>query len=283
MRQFHWSWYLLESGCMQQSAAGSKFKPGLTKMQLFSPHMSPSIHWSSLSQSPSFSMHFALSVQHDQVSASLPPFQLDLHVLFRKLTQQSAWSANSVLLCIALQLFSPHRRGNSHSSLLSQSPSPTVHGFSMLQHVHPGLPVDGPVDQATSSLHPLQSQSCAQSSFFSVDDEMKWFSITIGKYFIFLTTYDNLPLCKVPQPLAKQRSFVNSNGMSVAVVGKRTGLIFSSLKSKEKSNFRIAKSFDIVELLNCVFLIISTTFLTYLKSVSTFYISNEAFSPRKIK
>ena len=83
--------------------------------------------------------------------------------------QQSASAAKfaGTAGCILLQLFSPHRRSPSHSSLLSQSPSPSVHGFSMLQHVHPGLPVDGPVDHATSSLHPLQSQSCAQLSFLS--------------------------------------------------------------------------------------------------------------------
>ena len=69
----------------------------------------------------------------------------------------------------SLQLFSPHRRGNSHSSSLSQSPSFTLHGFSMLQHVHPGLPVDGPVDHASSRVDPLQSHPCV----LTVDDEIK--------------------------------------------------------------------------------------------------------------
>ena len=153
---------------MQQSAAGSKVKSGLTEMQLFSPHIYSSLHWSSLSQSPSNSSQGSLSVQHDQVSASLVPLQL--HVSFS--TQQSASAAKFAGFagCISLQLFSPHRRSFSHSSLLSQSPSFTLHGFSILQHVHPGLPVDGPVDHATSSSHPLQSQSCAQLSFLSVDD-----------------------------------------------------------------------------------------------------------------
>ena len=59
-------------------------------------------------------------------------------------------------------------------------------------------------------------------------------------YSKFLTPYEDLLLCKVPQPLAKQLSFVKSKPMSV--VGKQAGLILSSLKSKEKSNFRSAKS-----------------------------------------
>ena len=150
---------------MQQSAAGSKFKSGLmtelAEMQLSSPHMNPSLHWSSLSQSPSNSSQGSLSVQHDQVSASLVPLQL--HVPF--VTQQSARSAkfSAFAGCISLQLFSPHRRPLSHSSLLSQSPSFSLHLFSMLQHVHPGLPVDGPVDHAASKVDLLQSHlsSCA--------------------------------------------------------------------------------------------------------------------------
>ena len=160
---------------MQQSAAGSKFKSGLmtelAEMQLFSPHMrGPSLwsHWSSLSQSPSNALQGLLSVQHDQVSASLVPLQS--HVV--ALMQQSAIAGKFVLLWKSLQLFSPHRSSSLHSSLLSQSPSPSVHGFSTLQHVHPGASDDGPVDHATSSSHPLQLQSCAQLSFLS---EMKWF------------------------------------------------------------------------------------------------------------
>ena len=142
-------------------------------MQLFSPHMRSFKHWSSLSQSPSSSSQGSLSVQQDQVSASLVPLQL--HVSFS--TQQSASAAKFAGFagCISLQLSSPHRRESLHSSLLSQSPSPSVHGFSTLQHVHPGALDDGPVDHATSSSHPLQLQSCAQLSFLSVDDEMKWF------------------------------------------------------------------------------------------------------------
>ena len=156
---------------MQQSAAGWKFEFGLREMQLFSPHMRSFKHWSSLSQSPSSSSQGSLSVQHDQVSASLVPLQS--HVV--ALMQQSAIAGKFVLLWKSLQLFSPHRSSSLHSSLLSQSPSPSVHGFSTLQHVHPGASDDGPVDHATSSSHPLQLQSCAQLSFLSVDDEMKWF------------------------------------------------------------------------------------------------------------
>ena len=152
---------------MQQSAAGWKFEFGLREMQLFSPHMRSFKHWSSLSQSPSSLSQGSSSVQHDQVSASLVPLQL--HV-FRGM-QQSATAGKFVLLWKSLQLFSPHRSSLPlHSSLLSQSPSFFLHLFSILQHVHPGLPVDGPVDHATSSSHPLQSQSCAQLSFLSVDD-----------------------------------------------------------------------------------------------------------------
>ena len=151
---------------MQQSDAGWKFEFGLREMQLFSPHMRSFKHWSSLSQSPSSLSQGSSSVQHDQVSASLVPLQL--HV-FRGM-QQSANAGKFVLLCTSLQLFSPHRSSPLHSSLLSQSPSFFLHLFSILQHVHPGLPVDGPVDHATSSSHPLQSQSCAQLSFLSVDD-----------------------------------------------------------------------------------------------------------------
>ena len=55
----------------------------------------------------------------------------------------------------------------------------------------------------------------------------------------FLTSYEDLLLCKVPQPLAKQLSFAKSKPMSV-MFGKQAGLILSSLKSKEKSNLRIA-------------------------------------------
>ena len=156
---------------MQQSAAGWKFEFGLREMQLFSPHMRSFKHWSSLSQSPSSSSQGSLSVQQDQVSASLVPLQS--HVV--ALMQQSAIAGKFVLLWKSLQLFSPHRSSSLHSSLLSQSPSPSVHGFSTLQHVHPGASDDGPVDHATSSSHPLQLQSCAQLSFLSVDDEMKWF------------------------------------------------------------------------------------------------------------
>ena len=135
---------------------------------MFSPHISSSLHWSSLSQSPFNFSQGSLSVQHDQVSASLVPLQS--HVFGG--TQQSASAAKFVLSpCIALQLFSPHRRLLTHSSLLSQSPSFSLHGFSMLQHVHPGLPVDGPVDHAASKVSLLQSHlsSCA----LTVNDERK--------------------------------------------------------------------------------------------------------------
>ena len=156
---------------MQQSAAGSKM--GLKEIQLFSPHINSSLHWSSLSQSPSNSSQGSLSVQHDQVSASLVPLQLH----FSFVTQQSARSAkfSAFAGCISLQLFSPHRRPLSHSSLLSQSPSFSLHLFSMLQHVHPGLPVDGPVDHAASKVDSLQSHlsSCA----LTVNDERKWFPL----------------------------------------------------------------------------------------------------------
>ena len=156
---------------MQQSAAGSKM--GLKEIQLFSPHINSSLHWSSLSQSPSNSSQGSLSVQHDQVSASLVPLQL--HVPF--VTQQSARSAkfSAFAGCISLQLFSPHRRPLSHSSLLSQSPSPYLHWFSILQHVHPGAPVDGPVDHASSRVDLLQSHISPRAS--TVKDEKKWFSL----------------------------------------------------------------------------------------------------------
>ena len=60
-------------------------------------------------------------------------------------------------------------------------------------------------------------------------------------YSKFLTSYEDLLLCKVPQPLAKQRSFVKSKPMSL-MFGKQAGLILSSLKSREKSNFKSTKS-----------------------------------------
>ena len=155
---------------MQQSAAGSKM--GLKEIQLFSPHINSSLHWSSLSQSPSNSSQGSLSVQQDQVSASLVPLQS--HVV--ALMQQSASRAKFVLsLCIALQLFSPHRSSPSHSSLLSQSPSFSLHGFSILQHVHPGAPVDGPVDHALSRVDLLQSHISPRAS--TVNDEKKCFSL----------------------------------------------------------------------------------------------------------
>ena len=117
---------------MQQSAAGWKFEFGLREMQLFSPHMRSFKHWSSLSQSPSSSSQGSLSVQQDQVSASLVPLQS--HVV--ALMQQSAIAGKFVLLWKSLQLFSPHRSSSLHSSLLSQSPSASLHLFVTEQHDH---------------------------------------------------------------------------------------------------------------------------------------------------
>ena len=158
---------------MQQSAAGWKFEFGLREMQLFSPHMRSFKHWSSLSQSPSSSSQGSLSVQQDQVSASLVPLQSHVVALMQQSASGAKFSGSAG--CILLQLFSPHRRSLSHSSLLSQSPSPYLHWFSILQHVHPGAPVDGPVDHASSRVDLLQSHISPRAS--TVNDEKKWFSL----------------------------------------------------------------------------------------------------------